>query len=546
MEHLLINTTSGLLGDLVLHRATPHLFFLAFAIIIVHACQHLVEQVTQSIEPEDRKATLNRASFCLGALVWSLDVGGFTMYPGIHLEDARLAAALMALVLMILIARVLVPLFATTNGMGKAWLAALGMGFCVLFVHLSVASSVGLRPIGIRFAWLALALVVAIGIAGGMAAMHRYCNARHQEARGVQARGWAAKAMAGLGVVALHRLLNAAVPLESRQGTPGEGIVPALLALVLFTVIIGMDQIFGTAADQKRREVFDQALALLRSATVPATGEQGRLLFRVADRVESILDKPGYTMHFQPMLMLDGPGGEVRFEALMRPGHPDLGAIQPELFFLACARRGLTPRADRNVLRESLLCSLPWMSSAPRCRGIAVNVGPQTLLEPGFLPWIQDLLRELRVPWRWLEVEITEHAMVAHSGPLRQVLGALSRLGVGTWLDDFGAGFSSLGLLPGLPISGIKCDRSLLLDACAEPTRLVILGKICEMAAALNIATTVEGIERTEDLEAVLACGASHGQGYLLGRPMPAAEVAEWMERPSPLPRMQDPCAMAD
>ena len=65
--------------------------------------------------------------------------------------------------------------------------------------------------------------------------------------------------MAGLGVVALHRLLNAAVPLESRQGTPGEGIVPALLALVLFTVIIGMDQIFGTAADQKRREVFDQA-----------------------------------------------------------------------------------------------------------------------------------------------------------------------------------------------------------------------------------------------------------------------------------------------
>jgi EAL domain-containing protein (putative c-di-GMP-specific phosphodiesterase class I) len=213
----------------------------------------------------------------------------------------------------------------------------------------------------------------------------------------------------------------------------------------------------------------------------------------------------------------------------MRVEHKDLGSIHPELFFLACERKGLTSRADRTVLRKALESSMPWIHDVPQCMGIAVNFGPQTLLEAGFVPWLEGVLGELGVPRNWLQIEITEHALVAGSGPLAGVLGDLRSLGVGTYLDDFGAGFSSLGLLPHLPIAGIKCDRNLLQGAADDPARHVILEKICQMAGAMGIGTTVEGIETQEDLDVVRACGATGGQGYLLGRPMPPADVSAWV-----------------
>jgi EAL domain-containing protein (putative c-di-GMP-specific phosphodiesterase class I) len=151
-----------------------------------------------------------------------------------------------------------------------------------------------------------------------------------------------------------------------------------------------------------------------------------------------------------------------------------------------------------------------------------------------------------RLPRNWLELEITEHALVASSGALQDVLAGLDALGVGTFLDDFGAGFSALGLLPRLAIRGIKCDRSLLQGTGEEPTRLVILEKICQMAGALGIESTVEGIETAADLDRVRECGATAGQGYFLARPMPAGDVLEWLARwarrqPAPEPERLAP-----
>lgn len=517
----------ALLDALFLHRVIFHLLFLAFGILVTHACQGLVEQATGHIEPEERRAGLPRASFCIGCLVWALDVAGFLMYPWANLGEARLVPALMALVLMILVARFLVPMFASTGGMKRAWVASAGMALGVVGVHLSVASSLGRGPTGINGAALGLAMALTLLIAGGMATLHR--SHRAQRLAGFRKVSWNAKVAAGMAVVVLHRVLETAIPLEPRSGSAFGGFVPGLLVLVLFAAIVTVDQALGSGADQKRREVFDRALALLRSASVPATGERGKLLCMVAERVEAVLEVPTFAMHFQPIVTLTPGRDGVRFEALMRAEHPEMGRLNPELFFLACERRGLTSRADRIVLRESLQCSVPWGALAGRVQGVAVNVGPQTLLEPDFLPWVENLLGELRLPRHWLELEITEHAMVASSGPLQDVLAGLNALGVGTTLDDFGAGFSSLGLLPRLPISGIKCDRSLLQGAGGDATRLVVLEKICQMAQALGLGATVEGIERAEDLAVVRACGASAGQGFFLARPMPASAVAPWL-----------------
>ena len=79
-----------LLDVLLLHHVFFHVLFLAFAVLVVHACQRLVEQATWHIEPAERRAGLPRAAFCLGCLVWALDVVGFLMYPWVRLEEARL------------------------------------------------------------------------------------------------------------------------------------------------------------------------------------------------------------------------------------------------------------------------------------------------------------------------------------------------------------------------------------------------------------------------------------------------------------------------
>ena len=155
---------------------------------------------------------------------------------------------------------------------------------------------------------------------------------------------------------------------------------------------------------------------------------------------------------------------------------------------------------------------------------------PQTLLEPGFLPWLGQVLEELRLPRNWLELEITEHALVASSGPLQDVLAGLKALGVGTFLDDFGAGFSALGLLPQLPIRGIKCDRSLLQGTGAEPNRLVITWRrSASWPWPWTWRPPSKASRPSTTLERVRACGAASGQGYFLARPKPAQEVPAWL-----------------
>lgn len=520
----------GLLADkLLLQRPFFHLLFLVFAILVVHACQRLVEHASQHIEAEEREAGVPRAAFCIGCLVWALDVMGFLMYPWANLGQAQLLPALLALTLMILLTRLLVPLFLSPMKRVHGWLGAAGMAAGTPVMHLLVASSFGRQPMTVNAVPVFLALATTLGIAGGLSVLHRNGTKKQSSSPTFVPLGWSVKFGAGLAVLALHRFLDAAIPLEQQGGSSIAGTLPMVLVLVLFGVIVGADQVFALGADLKRREVFDRALALLRSAHVPATGDQGTRLVQVANRAETILRERLFSMHFQPILSLGQAPLRIRFESLMRVHDSELGGINPELFFLACERKGLASLADRTVLQVSLATSLPLVRITPLCLGVAVNVTPGTLLEPDFVFWLGGVLAEQKVPWGWLQLEITEHSMVASSGSLLEVMEKLENIGVSTHLDDFGTGFSSLGLLSRLSIGGIKCDRSLLQGASEDPARQIVLEHVCQMARALHLKVTVEGIESEADLESVIQCGATSAQGYWLGRPMPACAIEDWL-----------------
>jgi len=124
--------------------------------------------------------------------------------------------------------------------------------------------------------------------------------------------------------------------------------------------------------------------------------------------------------------------------------------------------------------------------------------------------------------------------MIAASEDLVGVLRGLLDIGVGVVMDDFGAGFSSLGILVDLPLEGIKFDRALITNLVVDPDRQTLLRHLCAMARDLGVSVTVEGIEREEDLVMVRMHGANRVQGYLLARPMPEDAVGAWLSVRAP------------
>ena len=109
------------------------------------------------------------------------------------------------------------------------------------------------------------------------------------------------------------------------------------------------------------------------------------------------------------------------------------------------------------------------------------------------------------------------------------MLRTLKDMGVGTVMDDFGAGFSSLGSLVDLPIQGIKCDKALVRALSGDPARQTLLQHLCALAHELGLSITVEGVETQADLGIVRAKGAAKVQGYVFARPMPHEEVLYWL-----------------
>jgi len=117
-----------------------------------------------------------------------------------------------------------------------------------------------------------------------------------------------------------------------------------------------------------------------------------------------------------------------------------------------------------------------------------VNVAPVTLLEPDFAQWLGAKLQRRGLPWGTLQLEMTEHAIIACGAHMVQAINDLRMLGVGVFMDDFGAGYSSLGVLADLPISGIKCDRLFVRQLPQDPRRQSLLRHVVRPPPAVHAA----------------------------------------------------------
>lgn len=132
-----------------------------------------------------------------------------------------------------------------------------------------------------------------------------------------------------------------------------------------------------------------------------------------------------------------------------------------------------------------------------------------------------------------MALEITETAIVGDGAEVAYALTRLSQKGYSIEVDDFGAGYSSLGQLRHLPLETLKIDKSLIDDVHHSKIDTALVGAVIDMARALGMRTVAEGVELPEQERVLTRLGCDSYQGYLLGKPMPAARVPDWLAQRS-------------
>jgi EAL domain-containing protein (putative c-di-GMP-specific phosphodiesterase class I) len=174
------------------------------------------------------------------------------------------------------------------------------------------------------------------------------------------------------------------------------------------------------------------------------------------------------------------------------------------------------------VLRTACHAAASWDQPV----SVAVNLSPLQFRSANLAATVTSALASARLEPQRLELEITEGALLDDTDEVIATLKRLRALGVRVSMDDFGTGYSSLSYLQKFPFDKIKIDQSFVRDMSSNEEASAIVRAIARLGASLGITTTAEGVETQEQLDAILAEGCTHVQGYLTGRPMNAGEAA--------------------
>ncbi|MBE4719000.1 GGDEF domain-containing protein [Pseudarthrobacter sp. AB1] len=265
------------------------------------------------------------------------------------------------------------------------------------------------------------------------------------------------------------------------------------------------------------------------NAPVPGTGLSAQAL---RDR----LFTGGLQMYFQPVMDLRNEKIHL-FEALARLCLED-GTILPPGSFLPRLNQGDIAQLFRDGLHQTLKQLADWDRQGNRLRA-SVNLHPSTLLNPECPHWVASALERHNIAPHRLILELLE-APVEDRESQRRIFDELLALGVGMAQDDLGSGHSSIRRLTALAFDTVKIDHKITAQLSTSPiTTLTFLASMITMGQDMGWQVIVEGLEDSGATEAATILGVPYGQGYHLGRPMPAKHVLAWISA-VPATRRQD------
>jgi diguanylate cyclase (GGDEF)-like protein len=247
--------------------------------------------------------------------------------------------------------------------------------------------------------------------------------------------------------------------------------------------------------------------------------------FELESALRLALVRDELVLHYQPKV--DASSNEiVGLEALVRWHHPLRGLVPPGEFIPLAEERGLIVPIGRWVVATACRQIRAWRDGGLATPPVAVNLSPRQFADNRLIEDFEDAMRESGVTPADLEIELTESVLVADPERANEVLCRLHDMGVRIAIDDFGTGYSSLSYLKRFPAQTVKIDRSFIRGLPTDRVDTAITQAVIAMAHSLGLRVVAEGVETADQLGMLQSLHCDEVQGYLLGRPVPAGEIA--------------------
>ncbi len=245
-------------------------------------------------------------------------------------------------------------------------------------------------------------------------------------------------------------------------------------------------------------------------------------------RVREAIESNEMCLHYQPKVSMS-EGRVVGAEALVRWRLPDGSLRYPDTFLPAIEMDSSIEWLGEWLIRTVLKQQAQW-----RAQGVdlpvSVNIAARHFLSPQFVPRLQALLAEApTVPPQALEIELVESAALHNLEHAAQTVRETRALGVSVAIDDFGAGYASLGYLRRLPVDVVKIDKSFVIDMLSDPDDLEVVQAVTGLARTFRRQVVAEGVETDAHGLLLMRLGCDLGQGYGISRPMPAERWVDWV-----------------
>ncbi|WP_152047555.1 putative bifunctional diguanylate cyclase/phosphodiesterase [Aureimonas psammosilenae] len=318
----------------------------------------------------------------------------------------------------------------------------------------------------------------------------------------------------------------------------GEAIIDALeIAINVAGSLVSISASIGIACSGEQEKDADTLLGEADLALYKAKRDgRGRTCLFTSDLRQAVIAKGlartelahawqtrAFELYYQPQVELE-EGILIGAEALLRWNHPTRGVLAPGAFLSMLESDAVALPVGRWIIETACRQAAEWRREVHPCFRVAVNLFA-VQFKSGDLPDIvAGALSECGLCGSALELEITENTILQSDERILDQLRRLRDMGVAIAFDDFGTGFASLSMLRDYPVSRIKIDRSFVSGCDVSERDRAITQALIQMADGLDLKVIAEGIETGDDHHIMREQGCDDGQGYLYGRPMPAAE----------------------
>lgn len=288
------------------------------------------------------------------------------------------------------------------------------------------------------------------------------------------------------------------------------------------------------------KAVTPQSLASLLDTWDPSCA-QGRSVAKIiysASDVRAAISNGELVNYYQPQVVV-ATGQVVGVETLVRWRHPKDGLVFPDQFIGVAEEHGLIDKLTEVVLTGAVAQTRVWRAKGLALR-VAINVSMDNLTSLGFPDFVTGQTAATGLSPEDVVLEVTESRLMKDFRAPLEILARLRLKRFGLSIDDFGTGHSSLAQLHDFPFDELKVDRTFVHGAFEDATIRAIYDASLGLAKQLGMNSVGEGVEDRDDWDFLLRTGCSLAQGYFIARPMPAAELPDWIQVWEQ--RVQDEC----